>query len=191
MQAIHIVSIIAVALFYMTYFTKMICQRKQGVTTDQIGKGNKTKKVIIIEIFMKIATFSIVPVEIISILWDFRMWKTNLAWIGVGILWLGVLIFMIAVGTMKDSWRAGIPAKDKIDLVTDGIYRISRNPAFVGFDFMYVGLLIAFFNVIHLMFVLYAIVMLHLQILQEEQFLSKTFGEKYDFYKKKTGRYFF
>ena len=40
---------------------------------------------------------------------------------------------------MKDSWQAGIPDKDKTELVTTGIYRFSRNPAFLGFDLMYVG----------------------------------------------------
>lgn len=102
---------------------------------------------------------------------------------------LGVLVFILAMRTMRDSWRAGIPEKDKTELVTDGIYQISRNPAFLGFDFMYLGLLIAFFNFVHLVFVLYAVIMLHLQILQEEQFLSNTFGEKYNVYRQKIGRY--
>ena len=75
-------------------------------------------------------------------------------------------------------------------LVTTGIYRISRNPAFLAFDLMYLGMLIAFFNYLHLIFVLYAVIMLHLQILQEERYLTHSFGEKYIQYKKSTGRYF-
>lgn len=143
-----------------------------------------------IEILMKIATCSIVVVEIISIIWNFRMHKSSSGWIGIGIAALGVLIFIIAMVTMGDSWRAGIPAKDKTQLVTTGIYRISRNPAFLAFDLLYLGVLIAFFNYLHLIFVLYAVVMLHLQILQEETYLTHTFGEKYTEYQKRTGRYF-
>ena len=139
---------------------------------------------------MKIATCSIVVVEIISIIWNFRMHKSSSGWIGIGIAALGVLIFIIAMVTMGDSWRAGIPAKDKTQLVTTGIYRISRNPAFLAFDLLYLGVLIAFFNYLHLIFVLYAVVMLHLQILQEETYLTHTFGEKYTEYQKRTGRYF-
>lgn len=43
---------------------------------------------------------------------------------------LGDMIFLVSVLCMKDSWRAGIPDKDRTKLVTTGIYRYSRNPAF-------------------------------------------------------------
>ena len=69
-------------------------------------------------------------------------------------------------------------------------YRISRNPAFVGFDLMYIGLLMAFPNIIHLLFAVFPAVMLHLQIGQEEDFLRKTFGTEYEEYCRKVSRYF-
>lgn len=178
------------AVFYIAYFTKIILQHKHGVQTDQIGKGNKPKKVLAIEIIMKIATYSIVVVEVASIVFDLRMWRSSYAFVGVGVAAIGVSVFIVAMITMRDSWRAGIPEKDKTELVTTGIYRISRNPAFLGFDLMYIGVLIAYFNYMHLAFVVFAVVMLHLQILQEEKFLTTTFGEKYTKYKKRTGRYF-
>ena len=53
---------------------------------------------------------------------------------------------------MKDSWQAGIPDKDKTELVTTGIYRFSRNPAFLGFDLMYVGALLLYGNLLTLGF---------------------------------------
>ena len=74
-------------------------------------------------------------------------------------------------------------------IVKAPIYRISRNPAFVGFDLMYIGLLMAFPNIIHLLFAVFPVVMLHLQIRQEEAFLRKTFGTEYEEYCKKVRRY--
>ncbi|RGC80247.1 isoprenylcysteine carboxylmethyltransferase family protein [Hungatella hathewayi] len=91
---------------------------------------------------------------------------------------------------MKDSWRAGIAENDKTEIVTSGIYQISRNPAFLGFDCVYIGLLLMFFNPILLIFSVFAIIMLHLQILQEEQYLPKVFGNDYINYKNKVYRYF-
>lgn len=82
---------------------------------------------------------------------------------------LGDAIFLLSVLCMKDNWRAGIPDKDKTELVTNGIYRFSRNPAFLGFDLMYVGALLLYGNLLTLGFSVFAIVMLHLQILQEER----------------------
>lgn len=92
--------------------------------------------------------------------------------------------------TMKDSWRAGIQSEEKTSLIKKGIYKVSRNPAFLGFDLMYIGLLIMFFNIVHLVFVLLAIILLHLQILEEEKFLINTFDDEYIDYKKKVNRYF-
>ena len=43
---------------------------------------------------------------------------------------------------MRDSWRAGIFETDKTKLVTEGIYQISRNPAFLGFDLLIIGTLL-------------------------------------------------
>lgn len=190
MNFYQISALVILALFYIAYFTKMIRQAKKGIKTDQMAKGGKPRELLIVERMLKMATFSIIPVEIISILRDFRMWKSPSARIGIIIAALGVIIFVVAMSTMRDSWRAGIPEKDKTALVTNGIYRFSRNPAFLGFDLMYLGILISFFNYLHLLFVLFAMVMLHLQILQEEKFLTAAFGEPYLEYKRRTGRYF-
>lgn len=191
MTCLQIAAITVMAVFYIAYFTKMILQRRKGVRTDQIGKGNKPKKVLRIERFMKIATYTIVPVELVSILFQLQLWAVSaLCWAGVGVAAVGDAIFILAMTTMRDSWRAGISESDKTALVTTGIYRISRNPAFLGFDLMYLGLLIAFFNPVHLVFAAFAMTMLHLQILQEEQFLTRSFGREYAEYKKRAGRYF-
>ena len=89
---------------------------------------------------------------------------------------LGNLIFLISVLCMKDSWRAGIPDSDKTALVTGGIYRFSRNPAFLGFYLQYIGVMLMYCNLLTAGFTVFAITMLHLQILQEERYLTATFG---------------
>ena len=90
---------------------------------------------------------------------------------------------------MRDSWRAGIPETDRTEFVSTGIYRYSRNPAFLGFDLMYLGILLLFFNLPLLLFTLWAMVMLHLQILQEERYLPTVFGTAYATYQKQVCRY--
>lgn len=190
MNGLQIAALLLIVAFYAAYFSKMLLQRRKGVQTDQIGKGNKSKTVIRIELLMKVATYAIVPVELISILGKYQMWHNGTCWIGIVLAASGVLVFILAIVTMRESWRAGIPESDKTELVTAGIYRFSRNPAFLGFDLMYLGLLVAYFNPVHMIFVFFAVVMLHLQIMQEEAFLEKTFGASYLDYKKRTGRYF-
>ena len=102
----------------------------------------------------------------------------------------GTAIFIIAVWTMRDSWRAGVSKTDKTELVTNGIYQISRNPAFLGFDLLYIGTLLMFFYWILCFLTVFAVIMYHLQIVNvEEDFLFATFGNEYLQYKKKVCRY--
>lgn len=84
--------------------------------------------------------------------------------------------------------RVGIP-KEKTELVTNGIYRWSRNPAFVGFDLLYLSICLLFFNIPLLLVSIWAAVMLHFQILQEENHMKEMFGEDYIAYMKHTCRY--
>lgn len=102
-------------------------------------------------------------------------------------MWLGItgdIIFAAAVVTMRDSWRAGIAEEHNREMITSGIYKISRNPAFFGVGCVYLGILILFFYWILLFFSVFAAVMLHLQILQEEKYLPVALGEEYISYKK-------
>ena len=183
-----LMAIFILAVFYAIYFGKMIIQKKKGITTHQIGK-RKEKKLHTVETLMSIATFSVVIIQLLSIFFDWNIMPSGARFTGFCIAGIGDVFFLISVIHMKDSWRAGIPEKDKTKLVTDGIYKFSRNPAFVGFDFMYIGILLMFFNIGTLLFSLFSIVMLHLQILQEEKYMAETFGEEYLKYKKKVFRY--
>ncbi len=103
----------------------------------------------------------------------------------------GTIVFIVALRTMRDNWRAGVSITDKTELVTSGIYQISRNPAFLGFDLLYIGILLMFFNWILCSLTAFAVIMYHLQIVNvEEDFLLVTFGNEYMQYKKKVCRYF-
>ncbi|MGM9742648.1 MAG: methyltransferase family protein [Candidatus Cryptobacteroides sp.] len=195
-MATKIAAFVIMAVFYSAYLGKKFAQRRQGIITNQIGKGDKPRKVLLIEKVMGWATFAVIPVEIISIILYPKMTLIPvlrdcpiMEWTGLAIGAIGVAFFIVAMLTMADSWRAGIPDSDKTAFVQKGIYRISRNPAFMGFDLMYIGLLLAFPNIIHLLFAVFPIVMLHLQIRQEEVFCRKSFGGEYEEYCRKVRRY--
>lgn len=189
MNIFQIGTIVVLAIFYMVYIGKMISQRKKGIQTDQIAKGKKHTSVFLIEVIMKCATYGIVLMQLISVMIDWNWMPAGVRYIGFVIALLGDVIFSISVRTMKDSWRAGIPENDKTEMVTEGIYAISRNPAFLGFDLMYIGVMLIYFNPIMIAFTVFAVIMLHLQILSEEKFLPTVFGDEYEEYKKTVFRY--
>ena len=183
-----ILALMVLAIFYGIYFTKMLLQKRKGIRTHQIGR-RKERELHRVETLMSIATFGIVVVQLGSIALGWNRMPANGRFTGFCIGILGDAIFLISVVCMKDSWRAGIPDQDKTKLVTDGIYQFSRNPAFLGFDLMYIGMFLICCNVLTGIFTLFAMTMLHLQILQEEKFMEQTFGEDYLAYKKKVFRY--
>ena len=181
-------ALLVLVIFYGIYFAKMLAQRRQGIQTRQIGRV-KEKSVHIVELLMSIATLAAPVIQILSIIFGWNYMPANARFTGFCIGMLGDIIFLASVLCMKDSWRAGIPDKDRTKLVTTGIYRYSRNPAFLGFDFMYVGLLLMYFNLSMLVVSAFAIIMLHLQILQEERYLTENYGESYREYRKHVFRY--
>lgn len=176
------------ALFYGIYFAKMLLQRRRGIRTRQIGR-RKEKVLHTVETLMGIATLAAPVAQILSILFGWSYLPTSARFTGFCTGMLGDLVFLVSVVSMKDSWRAGIPDKDRTELVTTGIYRFSRNPAFLGFDLMYIGVLLLYFNPLTAICSLFAMVMLHLQVLQEEKYLTGVFGEPYLAYRRQVFRY--
>lgn len=185
----QVAGIAIMLVFYGCYFIKMISQHKKGIKTDQIGKG-KVGFVKFVEITMKIVTYLVPAVEIVSIILNTSFFAVPVRIVGVLVAVVGVAVFIISVLTMRDSWRAGVSKTDKTELVTKGIYKISRNPAFLGFDLMYLGILLMFFNLVLFEVSLFAMLIFHLQIVNvEEEFLLEVFGDEYLRYKKKVCRY--
>ena len=184
-----IIALVLMAAFYACYFIKMLGQKKKGIKTTQIGNG-KTGFVKWVECTMMVSTVLVVVVELISIILGTTLLPPWARWLGVGFAAVGVVVFITAIITMRDSWRAGVPNSEKTKLVTSGIFSISRNPAFLGFDLVYLGILLMFFNWVLFPVSIFAALMFHLQIVNvEEDFLLESFGEDYLIYRKKVNRY--
>ena len=179
----RILALLVLAVFYGTYLVKQWRQKRRGIRTMQIGRRKDTQTHTV-ETLMGIATVGIIPAQLLSITFGWSHLSANARFTGFCVGMVGDLIFLISVLCMKDSWRAGIPDSGKTELVTDGIYAYSRNPAFLGFDLQYIGVLLMFCNLLTGMFTAFAIVMLHLQILQEERHLSAAFGADYQAYRR-------
>ena len=184
----QICALLILLFFYTCYLGKIIIQKKQSIKTNQVGTGNKTKKVATVEIIMSFANTLNVGVEIISIFLTPSkfLWPIKVLGIALGII--AVIFFGRATADMKNNWRVGIP-EEKTNIVTNGIYKLSRNPAFVGFDLLYISILLLSFNIPLLLISVWAMIMLHFQILQEEEWLGRTFGEEFEVYRSKVCRY--
>ena len=184
----RLMALFVLAVFYGIYLVKQWMQKRRGIRTMQIGR-RKDARTHTVEMLMGIATVGIIPAQLLSIGFGWSHLPASARFTGFCVGMLGDLIFLLSVICMKDSWRAGIPDGDRTELVTGGIYRYSRNPAFLGFDLMYIGVFLMYCNLLTGMFTVFATVMLHLQILQEERYLTAAFGAEYLDYRHQVLRY--
>jgi protein-S-isoprenylcysteine O-methyltransferase Ste14 len=110
---------------------------------------------------------------------------------------LGGGIALIAVGTamhLSATYAFGSFKRqsglDTTRLVTEGIYRWSRNPLFVSWALVLVGLGLARESAMVLLLALFFWVSYRLCLPLEEELLGRLFGEAYETYRRRTHRYF-
>ena len=175
----QLLALLILAGFYACYFGKMLSQRRRGIRTDQMGRG-KTGRVRAIEIAVKCVTALLPAVQVVCIALKLTALPDWARILGAVLGALGIAAFAAAMLCMKDSWRAGVSAQEKTQLVTGGIYRFSRNPAFLGFDLMYLGILLLFFSWPLCLLTVLAALLLHVQVVcVEEAHLRAAFGQAY------------
>jgi protein-S-isoprenylcysteine O-methyltransferase Ste14 len=83
----------------------------------------------------------------------------------------------------------GLPKNDVIQLRTTGIYKLSRNPMYLGLIIVAIASVMMVPNPFNLVFAVVGILIHHKIIVNEEKFLTERFGQQYLDYKKTTKRY--
>ena len=103
-------------------------------------------------------------------------------------IWSIVYMKHVGKGNPFDAMGHEVAPRTK-HLMTDGPYKISRNPMLSGTYLYYIGVLIALWSGWALLvFAIIATVMM-LQVRSEEKRLEADFGQEYLDYKKRTGRF--
>lgn len=194
MDGFQISGLAVMALFYGSYFYKMRLQMKRGINANRLVAGKKPAYTKLVEAALLAITWSMAAVQLASVglsgRLDTAFAGSGVRAAGIALALLGAALFIKAMKDMGSQWRAGVDSGRLPELVTGGIYRYSRNPAFVGFDLFYIGFALAFSNALQMLFTLLAVFTLHLQIREEEKFMEKAGGPEYREYCRKTARYF-
>jgi protein-S-isoprenylcysteine O-methyltransferase Ste14 len=108
---------------------------------------------------------------------------------GVVFVTCGLIIFILAFLNFGNSWRIGIDRQTPGTLVTGGIFGITRNPIYVAFNLIFAGVFLINGTIFFFVFALLAAVAVHFQILREEEFLNRQYGEEFQRYRRRTPRY--
>jgi protein-S-isoprenylcysteine O-methyltransferase Ste14 len=111
-----------------------------------------------------------------------------LKWISYISALIAISLIIWSVIDLGKSTRLGLP-KEQTVLKTKGVYRLSRNPMYLGFDLLTLSSVLYFYDAFILILGLYSILIYHFIILGEERFLTNRFGKEFLDFRKKTRRY--
>ncbi len=191
---INHLSLVLLCVFWLLFLGRTAILTCQGVKVFVIGQGQKTLR--------RALEFLLLP---FLILWSgavlqialsgapsggFSLWEHHaLRWVGVLLCTLGLLLFLAALVSFGRAWRVGIDDKNSTQLVTRGIFSLSRNPIFLFMDLFFFGMFLIYPTWFFLAFSLCEILAVHLQILSEEKFLRERFGQEYGAYCSRVRRY--
>lgn len=109
--------------------------------------------------------------------------------IGISFLIIGILIRYSAINTLKKYFTVNLTIDKNHKLITGGIYKYIRHPAYAGDILAFLGLGLSYGNIFS--FILIALpflVFITIRIPKEELVMQKAFGAEYSEWKLKTKR---
>ena len=187
----YILLYFAIAFFIPSYRT----YKKTGVNPITYGKEDTAHnyiglvmKILIALLFFSVFLYSfgynyynfLVPISYLE--------NQSLKIVGLILIHLSLIWICIAQYQMRTSWRIGIDEENDTELITQGIFSISRNPIFLGMILSVLGLFIIIPNALTFFTTLSTYFIIQIQIRLEEAFLEKKHGAVYSNYKIKTKR---
>jgi protein-S-isoprenylcysteine O-methyltransferase Ste14 len=114
---------------------------------------------------------------------------------GEAVRWFGVVLYLAGgalrlwpVFVLGRRFSGLVAIQPGHKLVTDGIYRIVRNPSYLGLLVLALGWALAFRSVVGVLLALLNIVPLVARMRSEEALLRSQFGEQYEAYCRRTWR---
>lgn len=110
--------------------------------------------------------------------------------IGIALAVGGIVLTFLAQLAMGDAWRIGVDPEEQTRLVTDGPFRLVRNPIYSAMIPTVLGFVLMVPSVLSIAALLILAVGLELQVrLVEEPHLLQTHGDEYATYAARVGRF--
>ena len=110
--------------------------------------------------------------------------------LGLVPLLAGVAINLVADGAFKRLGTTVKPGEESTTLVTTGVFRLSRNPMYLGFVLVLVGVALQLGALTPWIVVLAFVVLMDVLFIRpEEDMLEETFGQAFLDYKRRTRRW--
>lgn len=189
---IYLLAIFLIAIVWRSY----LVWKRTGLNPFVVGKAGSTLEYVervypIPGVLLGFAAtvFSMFPA--------FYRYTAQLFWleylyvqvVGLVLLFASLVWIIVAQSQMGASWRIGIDSANRTDLVRKGLFKVSRNPIFLGMRVALAGFFLTLPNAFTLVAMVLGDVLLQIQVRLEEQHLTGLHGSDYEFYQKAVRRW--
>ena len=169
--------------------TRVLLMRKRGIEAFHFGKLDRTDFLIppfalfyFYQVFAHAFNLPAVSTQ--------QFFQSEiLAWLGVVFCLAGLLLLSWSLVSFGQSFRVGIDTEHPDKLITSGVFAVSRNPIYVAFGMILLGQFLIFPNWLLLIYLAAGVWLFHRQVLREEEYLKKHYGQEYLEYSRRVRRY--
>jgi protein-S-isoprenylcysteine O-methyltransferase Ste14 len=180
---------LAIALLVAVILIRVAIMRRAGIGAMKFGEIDKTD-------------FLIPPFALLYIYLIFAnafQWRPRgpaplfqmswLSWLGVAFCGFGLVLLFASLISFGRSFRVGIDTDRPDKLATSGVFAITRNPMYVSFGLVLLGQFLIDSSWVMLAYLIAGVALFHRQVLREEEYLSRHYGEEYQAYRAQVRRY--
>jgi len=192
--------VITLIIFLLVFFGRTILLRRKGTKVFVLGSGKKKFTALLEKSFLIFFPIWLIEIGIHSLHLNIQflplvmvklIFKNQIIkFAGAVVIFVGLIVFYLALISFNSSWRVGIDTVSPRDLITTGVFTVTRNPIFLSMDLYLLGTFLIYSNLFFLMCFVCIALGFQFQIRQEETFLIERYGDKYSKYIAQVNRYF-
>ena len=186
MQEYFILFSLAAVAFGVIF--RSILLKREGIKAIHFGGTDKKDYLIppfmILYFYLIIAYIFDLP-KIGSLMTE----SSTAAWVGAVLCICAPIVFFWGIYSFGKSFRVGIDKNSPGNLVSSGAFAVSRNPLYVAFMMILVGVFLIFPVWIFFVYLIIGMWRIDHQVCLEENALRKIYGKGYDDYCNRVRRY--
>jgi protein-S-isoprenylcysteine O-methyltransferase Ste14 len=187
-KAVYLIGLVALEVIRFPQRSRNTRDRRAGKIVE-----SKVRGVEAVLLTLSFFTLYLLPLVYIFSSWlgfaDYHL-PSWLGWIGVVLVPLAVFISWRAHADLGENWSPTLEVTQEQQLVTSGIYRITRHPIYTAMWLMSIAQALLLQNWIAGVGGLLVYLPLYLiRVPREEQMMEDHFGDAYRVYMKRTGRF--
>lgn len=189
---IKIFLITVLILFLLGVLVPMVAVRRKGMNPHGTHEGSSLLTRITsvsILIWLIYIILYIIFDDYIRNLWSFVFLSYDIyVIIGMIVTIISFIIEALGIKTLGINFRIELPLEET-ELITSGIYRFMRHPIVLGIFVLFIGNFLIIPNLFTLIITIFNIITFNSKVRDEEKFLSTRFGDIFEDYRLKVGRY--